>query len=273
MHPRKHNQGGTVHYASDQCILLARPPGACVIDIPHGMHFLDVDLSKSPGTFVAPDKDLRSVPSGYVFIPANSARQVRLTRSGWSIQLAFRDDAGEFLRQSSLAGKGDAEATCGTDEDLIAIARQLAGAWMQTRKTPSASLCQAVASLLCHRIGTLLEHGDQDISHAATISRRIQAALDSIEADLRSAHTLEDLASAAGVSPYHFARVFRAETGRSPHQYLLERRVAQARRLLRTTDDPIAAIAHDCGFGSQSHMNDVFRKLLDTTPGQLRRRA
>ena len=46
-----------------------------------------------------------------------------------------------------------------------------------------------------------------------------------------------------------FTRQFRARTGTSPPQWLLERRLARARLLLETTDEPVEAVAHACGFG------------------------
>ncbi|MEM7641848.1 MAG: helix-turn-helix transcriptional regulator, partial [Pseudomonadota bacterium] len=59
-------------------------------------------------------------------------------------------------------------------------------------------------------------------------------------------------------------------TGLSPHQFLLRRRIARAKDMLRTSVMPLAEIAVATGFSSQSHMTDVFRQKVGTTPGKYR---
>lgn len=81
---------------------------------------------------------------------------------------------------------------------------------------------------------------------------------------------LAQLAEAAGCSAPHLSRLFRRSVGCSPHQYLLDKRVARARLLLQTTPLALAAVALTAGFSSQSHMNAVFARRLGTTPGAVR---
>ena len=66
------------------------------------------------------------------------------------------------------------------------------------------------------------------------------------------------------------ARVFRASTGLSPHQYMIRRRVGRARLLLATTDRSLTSIAHDVGFASGSHLATHVRRLLGVSPSRLR---
>lgn len=75
----------------------------------------------------------------------------------------------------------------------------------------------------------------------------------------------------AGVSPRTFARRFREETGTTPLQWLLSRRVQEARRLLEETDLPIDAIAWRSGFGTAASLRDHFRRITATTPTAYRR--
>jgi AraC family transcriptional regulator len=81
---------------------------------------------------------------------------------------------------------------------------------------------------------------------------------------------LEDLAAAACLSPTHFARAFKASTGVPPRRWLTLRR-AEAAAAMLAEGRPIAEVAYRCGFASQSHMTDVFRRLGRGTPGALRR--
>jgi AraC family transcriptional regulator len=81
------------------------------------------------------------------------------------------------------------------------------------------------------------------------------------------------LAELAGVGESHFRRIFTDATGMPPHRYVLARRLAQARRLLATSDLPIALIADRCGFFSQSHLTKCFRSSHATTPAAYRRQT
>jgi AraC family transcriptional regulator len=94
---------------------------------------------------------------------------------------------------------------------------------------------------------------------------------DRIEAELDTELSLASLAKESGYSRAHFLRMFRAATGLTPHQYVLERRLSTAQQLLRQSKMLLADIALKCGFSSQTHMNDVFRKRLGVTPLEYRR--
>ncbi len=79
------------------------------------------------------------------------------------------------------------------------------------------------------------------------------------------------MAAHACVSPRTFARRFREETGTTPLQWLLGRRVQEARRLLEETDLPIDAVAWRAGFGTAASLRDHFRRATATTPTAYRR--
>lgn len=105
----------------------------------------------------------------------------------------------------------------------------------------------------------------------ATLSRaQLGRVTRHVEDNLAASLTLADLAAVAHVSPFHFARVFRASTGRSPHRYVLERRVALAEQLLTRTTLPIAEVAARAGFADQSHLTRVLGRHLGRTPGAVR---
>ncbi len=79
------------------------------------------------------------------------------------------------------------------------------------------------------------------------------------------------LANHALVSPRTFARRFRAETGTTPHKWLLHQRVLQARRLLESSDTAVEEIATRCGFGSAASLRTHFRSQTGTSPIAYRR--
>ena len=82
---------------------------------------------------------------------------------------------------------------------------------------------------------------------------------------------LETLAAVAGLGLWTFTRHFRESFGRTPHAYIIERRVERARRLLAQSSLPIKEVASACGFADQAHMTRVFQTHLRTTPAALRR--
>jgi AraC family transcriptional regulator len=85
---------------------------------------------------------------------------------------------------------------------------------------------------------------------------------DHLEQDIR----LSDLAAQLDMSQFHFSRCFKQSMGMPPHQYLIQQRVEQAKQLLNMSELSIADVALQCGFSSQSHFGQWFRKLSGMTP-------
>ena len=83
--------------------------------------------------------------------------------------------------------------------------------------------------------------------------------------------SLQALANESGYSRVHFIRMFKAATGYSPHNYLLNLRLERARELLRNPSLSLIDIAVDCGFSSHSHMSRLFHKSVGATPSAYRR--
>lgn len=100
--------------------------------------------------------------------------------------------------------------------------------------------------------------------------RRLARVIDFIEDNLDGEISLEQLARVACLSPFHFVRSFKAAVGRTPHRYLMDRRVARARALLESGDLPLSQVADICGFASQAHFTSAFRRVTGTTPGAYR---
>lgn len=101
---------------------------------------------------------------------------------------------------------------------------------------------------------------------------QLRGALEFIAAHLADNPSLSDIAAAAGLSPYHFARRFRASLGRSPHQFLLQARIERAKSLLRDRRHSLVEVALTTGFAHQSHFTATFRRLTGLTPQRYRDR-
>ena len=92
-----------------------------------------------------------------------------------------------------------------------------------------------------------------------------------VEANLARAIHLHDLAARAGLSPYHFARAFKTSAGMTPRTFVEHRRVEHAKRLLRETTQPVARVAVETGFGTQSRLTTIFKRRTGFTPAAYRR--
>ena len=101
-------------------------------------------------------------------------------------------------------------------------------------------------------------------------ARRLRRVADYIEAHLGQDMSIETLANEACLSPFHFARAFKAATGTAPHRYLTDRRIDRARSLIFDGQMPLAAISEVCGFSSQAHFTRWFKRIVGVTPGVYR---
>ena len=84
--------------------------------------------------------------------------------------------------------------------------------------------------------------------------------LECIEAGLHGELSLAELARAANLSDYHFARMFKASFGMSPHAWVMQRRLARARQLLASGRLPLADVAENAGYAHLSHLNAALRR-------------
>lgn len=82
--------------------------------------------------------------------------------------------------------------------------------------------------------------------------------------------TVDQLAGISGLSSFHFIRIFKQQTGYTPHEYIINRRMASARYLLRYTDLTIKEICFNTGFSSESVFCNAFKKHHLVTPQQYR---
>ena len=99
--------------------------------------------------------------------------------------------------------------------------------------------------------------------------RRVQEHIDS---RLAERITVEELASVAGLSRGYFSRAFHAATGESPHQFILTRRLSEARQRLEAGADDLALLAVQTGFSSHAHLTTAFGHAFGLTPQAYRRR-
>lgn len=101
-------------------------------------------------------------------------------------------------------------------------------------------------------------------------SPEIQRSIDFIHASYTQAVTLEQLASVASFSQFHFLRLFKKTTGFTPADYIRQLRLKEAAHLLTTSEESISAIASRLGFHSPGHFSQAFRSCYGVSPSQYR---
>jgi len=157
------------------------------------------------------------------------------------------------------------------DPALWRLAEGLRGVAAGTRAHDPLYVQTAVQSLavrLLRKYGASLPEPGAAGALSRSRLRRVETYVrDRLATDL----SLDDLAEAVGLSKYHFSRRFRQRTGQSPYQFVIYERVRAARRRLRDSPRPLAQIALDVGFSSQSHFTRTFKQHVGVTPGQYRR--
>lgn len=97
-------------------------------------------------------------------------------------------------------------------------------------------------------------------------TRALARALDHIERHIGENLSLADIAGAACISRFHFARLFRVSTGQSPMEYVLRKRIALAKEQLARGPQKISATAASLGFFDQSHFTRTFRRMTGYSP-------
>jgi AraC family transcriptional regulator len=128
------------------------------------------------------------------------------------------------------------------------------------------SLARAIAVHLLRRLLKISAPKPPPVAPPAAVLRAVAL----MRSRLADGISLDELARAAQLSPFHFARQFKAATGHPPHDYHIRLRVDRAQELLRTRgrEWTLAAIASECGFVDQSHFSRHFKRVVGVTPGE-----
>lgn len=148
------------------------------------------------------------------------------------------------------------------------------GEWGQSVAASGAfAALEEVALLLAQRFLALDEPAPARHTPTPQDRRRAIEAAHWLEERAASAVDLATAAAAAGLSPFHFLRLFRAVLGVTPYQFLLRSRLRRATRLLATTDLPVTEIAFESGFADLSNFVRTFRRAAELPPLAFRRRS
>lgn len=213
-------------------------------------------------------------PGAVCLFPAGSQSQWRIGDSFEFIHLYFDDrDVQRCVAQTwdREPGQVSLSERYQVEDDLIAQAgRLLRMSEWQAPEQPMA-IDHLSHWLLVQIVSRYASLDQPEPEVTGTLSRRHRRLLqERIEAELAQPLNLDILAGWVNLSPYHFARLFRATFGCAPYQYIQEQRLLRARNLLRQPGSKITAVALACGFGDHSQFTRAFRKRYGVTPSDYR---
>jgi AraC family transcriptional regulator len=217
----------------------------CLLANPH--QAVRADIRTAPGEALL-------VHLAPVFLLETAAR-LRLHREGAHLQ--FRQPLQPIEDDARLGGV------------LEAIAHELDAADAGWREVIRSLAGQLAVYLLRSHIN-VIRSGEIELSRAGMVDRRLRRAIEFMHDHCGRELRLDEIAGAAYLSEFHFARLFKKITGATPHQYLAALRVERARRLLAETDRPIVEIGAEVGYASQSHFTKIFRDAVGLTPRAFR---
>ncbi|MEF2145410.1 MAG: AraC family transcriptional regulator [Desulfovibrionaceae bacterium] len=195
------------------------------------------------------------------------------TGSGWTYRMFYLEPLWLSRAASELTGRVSAylpHFCAGVLDDpvLAASIRQL----HLRLDTGGISALEAQTRLYGLLARWVSRHADQNVAprEPGKESDAVRTARLFLERRMDEDVSLEELASATNLSPFHLARVFCRSMGLPPHAYLTQMRINRARQLL-SGPQPLADIAVSVGFADQSHLNRHFKRIVGVTPGRYRK--
>ena len=155
------------------------------------------------------------------------------------------------------------------DERLARLTLDLSGELWQKEAGQEMVIAALVEQLVVHLLrhhSNVRRSDELELSRVGLVDRRIRRAIELMHSHLNRELPLEEIAAAAFLSPFHFARLFKKLTGASPHAYLATLRVARAQSLLAETDLSISEVSTRVGYSSPSHFTKAFRQATGLAP-------
>ena len=155
-----------------------------------------------------------------------------------------------------------------TDEALSALLEHIRQE-LTVQRQPSGAYIQGIAQALTVHLARTYQTSVK-AARGGLQAFKLHRIFDAMAARLDQSFDLASLADLAGLSEFHFSRVFKQSTGMSPSRYFIRLRMELAKRLLLETGDTIIEIGLAVGYTSPSHFSQVFRKETGVSPSAYR---
>ncbi len=236
---------------------------------PDGYHWHQILLSDEGSGVLKYDNSAVKIGEGELFfLPAGYPHEYRSSGEKWDVKwITFDGYAANHILSLLNMTKPTVIKPFDADEFRSLFARMLA-----VQKSDKLH-CDFICSGLVYEyiIGFNRHMNDRETKMRSDRSSMIIPVLNYIDENYSRDFSLTVLAEIAGISPQHLCRVFREAMNMRPGEYLTKKRLRESRRLLRTSDLPIAEVAARSGFSDSGYFGTVFRKHEGVTPAEYRK--
>jgi AraC family transcriptional regulator len=213
------------------------------------------------------------IPSFSVLVPADCPSEWFL-EGPVDIAVYYFSDMNCARVRNMMKHLGDVMTTYPFTDSLISAAALQMVSELGHGKSANHSFVRRLGAVIVDQTERVLAgRAGQHISPDRLQLGRLRAVLEWINRNLSTAITNSILADQAGLGESHFRHMFGQAMGTSPSRYVQQQRLERARVLLNTTNLPIANVAAECGFVSQSYLTTCFRSKYGITPARFRRMA
>ncbi|MEO8159652.1 MAG: AraC family transcriptional regulator [Betaproteobacteria bacterium] len=225
-------------------------------------------------------QQVTKVEPGTIWLCPAGVHEQDIRVSAWHEVLHLYLPASRFDQLSDVCGGAALRAQSvrylgGVYDEHI---RQIGRVFVDEIQHPSAAGHVLVDSLAISLVARLVQKYSSNWSsgayparlNARLDERRVRRVIDFMTQNIDHDIAIDDLASVACVSPFHFIRMFQKAVGTTPSRYLNDLRMERAKTLLVLGDAPLVDIALSCCFSSQSNFTRAFRRATGMTPGEYR---
>jgi len=221
------------------------------------------------------------VEPGTIWLCPAGVHEEDIRVSAWHEVLHLYLPISRFDQLSEVCGGAPVRAQSvrylgGIHDDLI---RQIGRTLADEIREPSAaghvladSLAISLVARLAQKYSSDWSRGTDPVPVKARLDElRVRRVIDFMTENVDQDISIDDLASVACLSPFHFIRMFRKAVGKTPSRYLNELRLERAKTLLVLGKAPLVDIALSCCFSSQSNFTRAFHRATGLTPSEYRR--
>jgi AraC family transcriptional regulator len=215
-------------------------------------------------TYVVGSRRLETLPSAVMIVPARVEHETKVTR-GTRAHVLGLSQAAIVEAADALGLRAELHAQVSPSRRLLRLCEHI----FEEAVEPAAGHDLAIDALTEALAVELLRTGEAEPRPStAPVDLRIRRALAFIEASYAEPLSLDAIAKAAGMSRFHFGRVFEAEVGKSPYRHLIDLRIERAAALIRTGRVSVTEAALSVGFNDLGRFGRAFRARHGVNPSE-----